>query len=854
MTNSWFVVTASALRVAWYRLRATLHKRWSGYLTLVLLVGLVGGIGMGAIAGARRTQSAFPAYLAATDASDLRLQTYDITVFDGIEGGSLTGSLAHLPLVTRVASAPNLLIAPLGPDGKPLASAVNNDFVSAIGSVGGEYFTQDRVTVAEGRMADPQRPGEMVATATAARMSGWHLGETVPFGAFSVAQIAGGANPLTARPLVRFSAKLVGIVVFPNQIVNDDVDRFPTYVLMTPALTDRLPASLAYPSYGLRLKHGSADVAAVEREIIQLLPRGSVYTFHVTSVTEGQVERASKPEAIALGMFGAIAALVALLIGGLAISRGSWEEGEDLDVLQALGADPMTLRWGAMLGPLGAVVVGALLAVGVAAALSPLAPIGPPRQVDPAPGFSFDGTVLGTGFAVLAGGLGVLTVALAYRRVMRRRLGKWVEPVERRSSVANVAARTGLSAPAVAGLRFSLERGHGRTAVPVRSALLGGVLAVVVVVATVTFGSGLNTLVSHPALYGWNWNYAIDSPSGSNVPPIARQLLDRDPDVAAWSGFGFANVQIDGQTVPALLAKASAELGPPILSGHAVDAKNQVVLGAATVAALHTRIGDTVVVSYGSPKDAPVYVPPTRLVVVGTATMPAIGTSGALHPSMGTGAVIPQGVEPPAFKRALTQPDPNQNGPAVVVVRLRNGVPAAAGLASLQEVAEAADRVMAADPEGVGDTYSVLGVQRPAEIVNYQSTGDTPAILAAGLAAGAVVALAITLAASVRRRRRDLALLKTFGFTRRQLAVTVAWQASVAALIGIVIGVPVGIALGRWFWVLFARDIYAVPEPTVPVLEVVLVGLAALVLANLVAAVPGRMAARTPTALVLRAE
>jgi ABC-type lipoprotein release transport system permease subunit len=154
----------------------------------------------------------------------------------------------------------------------------------------------------------------------------------------------------------------------------------------------------------------------------------------------------------------------------------------------------------------------------------------------------------------------------------------------------------------------------------------------------------------------------------------------------------------------------------------------------------------------------------------------------------------------------------------------------------------------------VGDTYSVLGVQRPAEIVNYQSTGDTPAILAAGLAAGAVVALAITLAASVRRRRRDLALLKTFGFTRRQLAVTVAWQASVAALIGIVIGVPVGIALGRWFWVLFARDIYAVPEPTVPVLEVVLVGLAALVLANLVAAVPGRMAARTPTALVLRAE
>ena len=307
----------------------------------------------------------------------------------------------------------------------------------------------------------------------------------------------------------------------------------------------------------------------------------------------------------------------------------------------------------------------------------------------------------------------------------------------------------------MAGLRFSLETGHGRSAVPVRSALIGGVLAVAVVVATVTFGSGLSTLVSHPALYGWNWSYAIDSPSGTNVPPIARQLLDRDPDVAAWTGFNFANIQVDDQTVPALITNRNAELGPPVLSGHLVDATNQIVLGAATLAALHKKVGDTVIASYGSPKDAPVYVPPTRLVIVGTATMPAIGASGALHPSMGTGALIAQGLEPASFKRALTQPDPNMNGPAIVVIRLRKGVPAKAGLASLQPVADAADKVMAADPQGVGNTYSVLGVQRPAEIVNYQSTGNTPAILAAGLAAGAVAALATTLAASVRRRRRD---------------------------------------------------------------------------------------------------
>jgi ABC-type lipoprotein release transport system permease subunit len=96
--------------------------------------------------------------------------------------------------------------------------------------------------------------------------------------------------------------------------------------------------------------------------------------------------------------------------------------------------------------------------------------------------------------------------------------------------------------------------------------------------------------------------------------------------------------------------------------------------------------------------------------------------------------------------------------------------------------------------------------------------------------------------------------LKTFGFTRRQLASAVAWQSSVCALIGVIFGVPLGIFLGRWLWIIFAREIYAVPEPTVPVLQLFYTALGALVLANLVATLPGRIAARTSTAFVLRAD
>jgi ABC-type lipoprotein release transport system permease subunit len=130
----------------------------------------------------------------------------------------------------------------------------------------------------------------------------------------------------------------------------------------------------------------------------------------------------------------------------------------------------------------------------------------------------------------------------------------------------------------------------------------------------------------------------------------------------------------------------------------------------------------------------------------------------------------------------------------------------------------------------------------------------TPAILGAALAVGAVIALGLTLVASVRRRHRELALLKTLGFTRRQLSSIVAWQATVALAVGVIVGVPLGIVLGRSLWVLFAHEISVVPAPSVPVTTVVLIAVGAVVLGNIVAALPARIAALTQTALLLRAE
>ena len=840
-------MSGQVLQVAWYRFTATFGRRWGGYLSIVLLIGLTGGTAMGSIAAARRTQSSFATFLASTNPSDMNLANVSAPV--------LTNDLERLPGVQQARSALYINAFPLARTGAAIIPpSYVDDEVTALGSLDGEYFDQDRVTVTRGRMAGLDAANEFVATTQAAQLLGWHVGQVVPVGFYTGAQTnEPGFGTTKMKPTLQLDMKLVGLVVFNNEVVLDEVDRYPAFLLFTPAVTRPLSAGVQDATYGLKLRDGAQGVPAVEREIIRALPKGTTYNFHVTSVVEGQVDRTVKPEAIALGAFGAIAMLAALLIAMQVIGRQLQAGSDDLEVLRALGASRTVVMADGLLGVLGSVLLGSLLAVGVAIGLSPLSPIGPVRPVDPSAGTAIDSSVLGFGLLVLIGAIGAGAAALAYRSSSRLRQ-QGTTRATLGSSFARLVASSGAAAPAVAGGRCAVEPGRGRTAVPVRSALFGTVLAMVIVVATLTFGSGLNTLVSHPALYGWNWNYALAS--SYIVPPQARSLLADDRFVAAWSGVSFANAQIDGQIVPILLASPNAKVTPPVLSGHSLEANNQIVLGAATLAQLHKSVGDTVIASYGTPKDAPVYVPPTPLLIVGTATLPAIGATQTRHTSMGTGAIVSVDIEPPAFKEFIHSPDPTLNGPNMIFVRLRAGAPPAEALATLHRIADVANKAFAAVPNSAaaGARVEVLPVQYPAEIENYRTIGSTPVLLASGLAIGAVVALGLTLTASVRRRRRDLALLKALGFSERQLAACVAWQSTVAVAVGVIVGTPLGIALGRWLWALFAHEIFAVPSATVPTLALVYVGLGALVLANVVAALPGRYAARTPTALVLRAE
>lgn len=161
-------------------------------------------------------------------------------------------------------------------------------------------------------------------------------------------------------------------------------------------------------------------------------------------------------------------------------------------------------------------------------------------------------------------------------------------------------------------------------------------------------------------------------------------------------------------TVPVIGMSPGAPVGPPILSGHAVAAGDELVLGPATLRQPGKRTGDQLTVRFGAARSF-------RLRVAGTATLPSIGIQGTLHTEMGVGAVLPFQFIPGALDS-----QPNE-----ILVTLRSGANAAAASKTLRRLV----------PQAQGGV--IIPVQRPAEIVDYRSMGTTPTLLAAALALGA---------------------------------------------------------------------------------------------------------------------
>ena len=570
----------SAANVAWYRFRVTFRRRMGGFLALAILVGLIGGVAMAAMTAARRTESSYPDYLASTQPSSLIIQpNTNLGAATAAQAEqiyqNLLDRLRRLPHVQGLATADAVNAAMLTPRGG--YGTILFTQVQLVASSDGMFARQDRLTVIAGHRA--VRQDQVVATTRAAAALHLHVGSKLRLGVW--AQTGPGLKGLP--PFYRkLDLTVTGIGVISTQIVQDDIDSARTgFLIGTPALDREFMPCCTGTSYiGLRLAGDSSRYgAAVAQDYVnlatsifgagssQLLQLLQVYN---TAAIEAEAQRAIRPEAIALGVFALIAGLAALIIGAQAVSRQIRTATDDAGVLRALGAGPAATAADGTLGVLAAVVAGSLVAGAVAVGLSPFSLFGPVRQAEPGRGVYIDWTVLGLGMLGLVVALGAVTAVSGYRQAPHRAAAR-PQPAGRGSALVRAGLGSGLGASGVAGLRFALEPGRGRTSVPVRSVLAGAVLAVIVVSVTLTFGASLSYLISRPALYGWDFSYALYSTDGWGPWPAAQTapLLHHDKQIAATTGVYFLTAQINGQTVPAILAPAHPAIGPRILDGHA---------------------------------------------------------------------------------------------------------------------------------------------------------------------------------------------------------------------------------------------------------------------------------------------
>jgi MacB-like periplasmic core domain/FtsX-like permease family len=824
----------------WMSLRADLRTRWRALASLALLLGLIGGVVLTAAAGARRTDTAYPRMLQWASAAQL-----DVIPETDEPPAAYFAALARLPQVASLSVQSLYQMALPVRHGTP-ETAVNT-YSSPDGAFG---VSTDRVKVLQGRMFGPRTAGAAVIDQQLASMQHLRPGGTLHL-------LAVPDNPKTGNPEPRLAVsmafRVTAIVVFDTQVVPVGSESSGPMALLSPPFA-RAPSSVSYTfgtEAGVRLRPGASTTAFLTAAAA-LAKRYPATRGYITedSLSDGvtATQRAIRPDAIALAAFAALAGLIALAVIGQLLARQLALAATEFPVLRALGMTRARLISLSLARVAAVTVSGATIAVAVAIVASQLMPIGPARLAEPDPGIDVDVAILGAGLACMAL-LPLLLVAPAAWRVAGRSSASLgvAEPSQkaRASGLGSVLGLAGSVTGAI-GVRMAFEPGRGRTAVPVRSALIGTTVAVAAVVAALVFGTSLIALVSTPARYGQNWDQEVNLGFGGVPAWFGAKVLSAEPAITGYAEGNYGQVTIGGKIVAAIGINPVRGRGYfTLLAGRYPATPGEIVLGAQTLRAIDRRLGQAVEVTF-DPTSADLPVAHRTMRIVGIGVFPGFSRGSFGATDLGNGAAVTATV--------LSEPDSQTDCSARTVcynfflLRYRPGTNLKATAARLTAAVTAAGC-----PPGP-DSCVVTADQRPSDIQDYTGVRDVPLVLGGVLALLAVGTLAHVLLTGVRRRRRDLAVLKTLGMGRSQIVRVVAWQASALAAAALLVGIPAGLLVGRWAFALFAGSLGVATNASISLLVVLTVIPAVLLLANLIAAGPGSAAARILPAPVLRSE
>jgi ABC-type lipoprotein release transport system permease subunit len=858
------------VRAVLARVRTEFRALWRSWLLIALIIAAGAGVSMSLIASSRRTEDTYDRFSQRQTAADVvvvgRSQsgadtglappggTVDGEPVDGepvdlpeppndptasgfedfqFAGAVDLGLVEQLPGVERFARAfASVLFTGTLEDGTHLGPSDVFPVASEDERLG---RTIEAWRILEGRRANANSETEAVASFELARRLDLDVGDVLNIQFFTSENFPNVGTILLREfedrlrsPDARFAferladgprleIRVVGIEASPAEFPPLLLDVSPVLHL-TPAFYESYADELVGSPVSYIRLDDPGSIQAFKTQV-ERLADGEPTSFISTRALQAQkVDRAINVEAVALAIVGALVALTFTVVVSQALMRQTFVEAGEYATLRALGMAPRQLLAVTLLRCLIIGVVGAALGCALALLLSGATLLGLAEKAELDESMHVDGPVLALGVAAV---LVVVTISAlvssamvlhgAVRRILERRART------AGTTLANAQRRITLPPATAVGVRFALRRDRAAGGVPIWTTVVGASVTIALLVATWVFTSSLDRVTETPRIYGWNWDLRIGAPALPDVGGVVVPALQRDEAVEALAAGTATQAHIGDEPVDLLgMQQIKGTVAPTVVEGRMPEGRREIALGARTMRDVDVDIGDEVLASIGDRS--------TRLRVVGRAVFPEFGDAGQL----GTGGLVTLG----ALDRLLRSAPRN-----VFFVKFREDL----------DVEEQRRRF--------GDATEPLPHRVegwPADLESIQRVSALPELFSGMLTGLAVVLLLHTLVTSIRRRRREIAVLEAIGFVRRQVRVSIVMHGVALIAVALLIGVPAGVIAGRQIWKAFASQLGIASNAVIPLLLVSLAVLVALALAALVGVVPAYWATRRRPAAPLR--
>ena len=461
--------------------RSEWRRDWRSLVGLALLIAVGGGVTLAAVGGARRADTAFDRFLdqvsSPIDVSAAGIEA-DLTVY-GDAWTNLTEPIADIAGVRGVTPVSWMAVA-YEIDGEP-----QQFFSIATGPPAGDSPPPGSHIV-DGRAADPRAANEVTINEEGRRQMGVDIGDQITLRSYASDQY----TAFIGSDIEEDRGPRVDVVVTGIHRSAEDISDNPeAMVLLTPAFRDRYGDQIVHCDCSFWIAASRSDADSIAAALPAVVGDYPLAVQEVDGPVRTRVDRSVALEVGALQIAALVAAIASMLVISQALARHVSGDGSTTPALAAIGATrPELVRgWTVILLPV--VLLGAIGAVVLATALSPLFPRGLARRAEIDTGVRFDTVAFAGGGVIVL----IVTVCLSILVAAMATSRRHAVTVRRPQSWG-----ASFSPPATLGTSFALDPSRDRSRLVAVTAIGGLAIAIGGAVAVALVDESTDRGAAHP--------------------------------------------------------------------------------------------------------------------------------------------------------------------------------------------------------------------------------------------------------------------------------------------------------------------------------------------------------------------